>query len=116
MKRPYIASIGLTAAMVFAAVSIATANYSHGLKANPTAHPVSLCGLNKPGHSTSKPATAKQTEAKASLPANRLTAQVPIATTCYTFAGPTCPMVIAVPVGSFCTCNYPGGALAGRAY
>jgi hypothetical protein len=39
-------------------------------------------------------------------------AQVPIASACYTFAGPVCPMVVAVPVGAPCHC----GALVGVAY
>jgi hypothetical protein len=39
-------------------------------------------------------------------------AQVPIASACYTFAGPICPMVVAVPVGAPCHC----GTLSGIAY
>jgi hypothetical protein len=40
----------------------------------------------------------------------------PVATTCYTFAGPTCPMVVALPPGSSCACYYNGSTLAGIAY
>ena len=39
----------------------------------------------------------------------------PIALYCYTFAGPVCPMRVAVPPGSPCTCYYPDGALPGVA-
>jgi hypothetical protein len=38
-----------------------------------------------------------------------------VALYCYTYAGPVCPMVIAVPPGTPCTCSYPYGALAGIA-
>jgi hypothetical protein len=41
--------------------------------------------------------------------------QVQFALYCYTYAGPVCPMRVAVPVGSPCTCYYPDGALAGIA-
>jgi hypothetical protein len=41
---------------------------------------------------------------------------VPVATACYTYAGPVCPMAIALPPGSSCTCYYADGALAGIAY
>ena len=34
---------------------------------------------------------------------------------CYTFAGPRCPMMIAVPPGTPCTCFFPDGALSGIA-
>ena len=38
-----------------------------------------------------------------------------VALYCYTYAGPVCPMRVAVPVGSPCTCYYPDGALTGVA-
>jgi len=39
------------------------------------------------------------------------------AATCYTYAGPTCPMVVAVPPGSTCTCYIPGfPPMPGTAY
>ena len=42
---------------------------------------------------------------------------VPVATACYTFAGPTCPMVVAVSPGSSCYCfDGYGNRLAGTAY
>jgi hypothetical protein len=35
---------------------------------------------------------------------------------CYTFAGPVCPLVISLPVGSPCACYFPGsGSLPGVA-
>ena len=40
----------------------------------------------------------------------------PVATVCYTYAGPTCGMVVAVPQGSACTCYYNNGWLAGTAW
>lgn len=30
------------------------------------------------------------------------------ATTCYTYAGPACPMAVALPPGAACTCYIPG--------
>jgi hypothetical protein len=41
--------------------------------------------------------------------------QVPVASACYTYAGPICPMRVAVPIGWPCTCYYPDGALRGVA-
>jgi len=41
---------------------------------------------------------------------------VPVATACYTYAGPVCPMVVALSPGSSCACYYNGGRLAGIAY
>ncbi len=35
---------------------------------------------------------------------------------CQTYAGPTCPMVVAVPAGAPCTCYFPDGALRGVAH
>lgn len=116
MKRLYIASMGLAATVLLAAASIVTATYGHGLTADPTAHPKSVCGLYNPGHQASQPGTPKEAEAKASPSAVRLTAQVPIATVCYTFAGPTCPMFNLVPAGSLCECPSPFGPLEGIAY
>jgi hypothetical protein len=40
----------------------------------------------------------------------------PVATGCYTFAGPVCPMREALPPGSACTCYYNDGWLAGTAW
>lgn len=40
---------------------------------------------------------------------------VPIASACYTYIGRVCPMGIALPVGSACTCYYADGAFAGIA-
>jgi hypothetical protein len=115
MKHLHIASVGLAALLVLAAVSVATATYGHAPATDPTAHSVSVCGLNNTEHQKSQPTPSKETAGKASLPTARLTAQVPIATVCQTFAGPICPMYVAVPVGSPCTCYYPNGALAGIA-
>jgi hypothetical protein len=42
-------------------------------------------------------------------------AQFVVATACYTFIGRICPMEVAVPVGSPCTCYYADGAYAGIA-
>jgi hypothetical protein len=113
MKRLHIASIGLAAFMALAAVSFATATYGHAPSAYPAAHSASVCSLNNNEHQKSQPTPSNGTRAKASLPAARLTAQVPIATVCQTLAGPACPMVVALPVGSPCTCYFPYGALAG---
>jgi hypothetical protein len=41
---------------------------------------------------------------------------VPVASACYTYAGPVCRMAVALPPGSSCTCYYAEGALAGIAY
>jgi hypothetical protein len=38
------------------------------------------------------------------------------ATYCQTFAGPTCPMLVAVPIGAPCTCFGNGVALPGVAH
>jgi hypothetical protein len=37
------------------------------------------------------------------------------ATYCQTYVGPTCPMRVAIPIGSPCTCVFPDGALRGVA-
>ena len=48
----------------------------------------------------------------------RETAQlyVPVATACYTYAGPVCAMVQAVSPGSSCACYFNGGSLSGIAW
>jgi len=112
MKRLYIGSIGLAAAIALAAVTFATANYSPGAKVLRPAPTGSICSLTNSG----SPALKSPTAQKAGLPANRLTAQVQYATTCYTYAGPTCPMTVLVPSGSPCTCYYPTYWLNGVAY
>ena len=115
MKRPYIASIGLTATMLLAVGSVATATYRRGPSADPTAHSASVCDTNHTGHSISKPAMNTEAEAKASLPAVRLTAQVQYSFVCQTYAGPVCGMAVAIPVGAACWCPSVYGPLTGYA-
>jgi hypothetical protein len=116
MKRLYIASIAITAAIVLATVSVATATYSHGPTAVSAALSGGACSLNVTAHPALQPATAQKTDGKAGLPSVRLAAQAQYATTCYTFAGPTCPMTVLVPPGSACTCYYPTYWLNGVAH
>jgi hypothetical protein len=115
MKRRYIASIGLTTATVIAAVSMATATYSHGLTANTTPHAVRACSLLTSGHPESRPFPTKQTQTKISSPDVRLTAQVQFSYVCQTYAGPVCGMSVAIPVGAACWCPSYYGPLAGYA-
>jgi hypothetical protein len=107
MKRLYLASIGLTAGMMLAAVSVATAAYGDAPSADPTARSASGYGLNNVGPQGSQPPLSKEATAKANLPAARLMTHVQIAPVCQqayrkdmTFAGPACPMYVIVPVGS----------------
>lgn len=53
---------------------------------------------------------------KETLPGLPEVARAQYADTCYTFAGPTCPMRVLVPEGAPCTCYFSGGALAGQAW
>jgi hypothetical protein len=41
---------------------------------------------------------------------------VPVASACYTYVGRVCPMVVALPAGSACTCYFADGAFAGIAW
>jgi hypothetical protein len=111
MKRPYIASMVLTAALLFATGG-ALATFRHGRTADPSAHPARVCGLNNSAPSVSQPSARKQAGDKVN---GRLTAQVQVATVCYTYAGPVCPMFVAVPVGAPCVCETVYGPLPGIA-
>ena len=114
MKHLYLASIVLTDALVLAAVGVATATFGHG--ARPASDAAMLCGTNNSGQTISKPRPEKQAEAKSDPSVVRLTAQIPVATRCYTYAGSSCPLVNTVPARTPCKCYYPYGWSAGIAY
>jgi hypothetical protein len=55
-------------------------------------------------------------DVRKTLPGLPLLAEAYYADTCYTFAGPTCPMLVLVPEGAPCTCIFPAGRLSGQAW
>lgn len=114
MKHLFLASIGLADALVLAALWLAAATFGHG--ARPAGDAAMVYGTNNPGQTISKPGTEKQAEAKSNPSVVRLTAQIPVATCCYTYAGSSCPLVNTVPARTPCRCYYPYGWLAGIAY
>ncbi len=115
MKRSYIASMGLTAALLVAVGGAAIATFRPGRTADPSAHPARVCASAGTANSVFHSVPRKEAARKASPPGDLLTAQVRVATLCYTYAGPVCPMAVAVPAGTLCECPSIYGPLPGVA-